>query len=43
MRIGPHERKLVKRENQRKKEYVWNRTDKPITVYWTNHGFEIMK
>ncbi len=41
MIIQPNERKLVKKENRRVKEYVWNRTNYPITVYHTSKGIEI--
>jgi len=41
MRIEPKERKEVQREYRHDKIWVWNRTDKPITVYYTNKGIEI--
>lgn len=41
MRLEPNERILVKKEHRKETEFIWNRTDKPITVYYTSKGIEV--
>ena len=41
MIIKPNERILIKKEYRKDCEWVWNRTNFPITVYYTSKGIEI--
>lgn len=41
MKIEPNEIKEVEREYWKTKIPIWNRTDKPIYVYYTSKGIEV--
>ena len=41
MKLEPNESKLIIKENSNDGIRVWNRTRKPIMVYYTSRGVEI--